>query len=115
VERLTDKHWRNMDPWECCGQDNHCARGCHDSGGCTAGCIVPKIYGRLGAYEDTGLTPEDVFELVRAKEKLESLLSEYKPCWACSKVCDVICEIECLETGKRFWISNALAKGQSDI
>lgn len=58
MERLTNKAWRNFDPWECCGQDKYCQRGCHDLGGCTNGCIVPQLYARLGAYEDTRLTPE---------------------------------------------------------
>ncbi len=62
MERLTDKRWKNFDPWECCGQDRFCARGCHDLGGCTGGCIVPKLYAHLGAYEDTGLEPEEVSE-----------------------------------------------------
>lgn len=52
MERLTDKEWRNFDPWECCGQDGFCKRGCHDSGGCNNGCIVPKLYKRLAQYED---------------------------------------------------------------
>jgi|GEM_PF-384170 len=60
MERLTDKAWRNFDPWECCGQDKCCQRGCYDPGGCTKGCIVPRLYARLGAYEDTGLMPDDV-------------------------------------------------------
>ena len=59
MERLTDKCWRNLDPWECCGQDHFCNRGCYDAGGCNNGCIVPKLYARLAAYEDTGLTPEE--------------------------------------------------------
>lgn len=58
MERLTDPCWKNLDPWECCGQDYYCKRGCHDKGGCTNGCIVPKLYARLAAYEDTGLSPE---------------------------------------------------------
>ena len=60
MERLTDPCWKNLDPWECCGQDYYCKRGCHDKGGCTNGCIVPKLYARLAAYEDTGLTPEEI-------------------------------------------------------
>ena len=58
--RLTDKSWRNLDPWECCGQNEFCTRGCHDLGGCRHGCIVPKLYNHLAAYEDTGLTPEEI-------------------------------------------------------
>ena len=52
MERLTNKNWQNLDPWECCGQDNYCQRDCHGSGGCTNGCIVPKIYRRLAEFED---------------------------------------------------------------
>ena len=63
MNRLTEKHWRNLDPWECCGQDNYCQRGCHVEGGCTGGCIVPENYTALAKYEDTGLTPEEVADL----------------------------------------------------
>lgn len=63
MERLTDKSWRNFDPWECCGQDKYCQRGCHDPGGCTKGCIVPQLYARSGAYEDTELTPQEVLSM----------------------------------------------------
>ena len=52
MERLTDKAWKNLDPWETCGQDHFCGRGCHDIGGCTGGCIVPKLYKKLATYED---------------------------------------------------------------
>ena len=52
MSRLTEKNWRNLDPWECCGQDDYCKRGYHDEGGCNSGCIVPKIYGKLAMYED---------------------------------------------------------------
>lgn len=68
MERLTNKSWRNFDPWECCGQDKYCQRGCHDPGGCTKGCIVPQLYARLGAYEDTGLEPEEVLPKDKADE-----------------------------------------------
>ena len=60
MERLTDPCWKNLDPWECCGQDYFCKRGCHEEGGCANGCIVPKIYMRLAHYEDTRLTPEEI-------------------------------------------------------
>lgn len=55
MERLTDPCWKNLDPWECCGQDKFCNRDCHEAGGCTNGCIVPKLYVRLAGYEDTCL------------------------------------------------------------
>lgn len=68
MKRLTDEHWRNLDPWECCGQDKYCNRGCHDEGGCINGCIVPKLYARLAAYEDRGLEPEEIAELIHRSE-----------------------------------------------
>lgn len=66
MERLTDPCWKNLSPWECCGQEYFCERDCHEEGGCTNGCIVPKIYGRLAAYEDTWLTPEQCAEYGKA-------------------------------------------------
>jgi hypothetical protein len=48
MERITDKAWRNFDPWECCGQDKYCQRGCHEEGGCNNGCIVNDVKG----YDD---------------------------------------------------------------
>ncbi len=64
MERLTNTDWKNLDPWECCGQDSYCQRGCHDEGGCTNGCVVPQIYRMLATYEDTGLTPEEIKKLI---------------------------------------------------
>lgn len=52
MERLTDRCWRNLDPWECCGQKFHCSRKLNDDGGCINGCIVPKLYKHLAEYED---------------------------------------------------------------
>lgn len=84
MERLTNKAWRNFDPFECCGQDKYCQRGCQDPGGCTKGCIVPQLYARLGAYEDTGLTPGEVKSMQEEHfsglemAKLHSALMELK-------------------------------------
>lgn len=77
MERLTNKAWRNFDPWECCGQDEYCQRGCHDPGGCTKGCIVPQLYARLGDYEDTELTPEEIDMDHEAAEQLRHLCRNY--------------------------------------
>lgn len=52
MKRITERCWRNLDPWECCGQDRHCARNLYDDGGCINGCIVPKLYKQLAEYED---------------------------------------------------------------
>ena len=82
MERLTSERWKNLDPWECCGQDHFCTRGRHDLGGCMGGCIVPKLYVCLGKYEDTGLTPEGIIELCamsnRAKIADILRLEEYR-------------------------------------
>lgn len=76
MERLTNKAWRNFDPWECCGQDKYCQRGCHDPGGCAKGCIVPQLYARLGACENTELTPEEVSSLVKDWSDLCTIVGE---------------------------------------
>ena len=52
MERLTDRCWRNLDPWECCGQNFHCSKKINDDGGCINGCIIPKLYKQLAEYED---------------------------------------------------------------
>ena len=52
MSRLTDRCWRNLDAWECCGQNFHCSRKLNDDGGCINGCIVPKLYKHLAEYED---------------------------------------------------------------
>lgn len=40
------------DPWELCGMDRYCKKGCHEEGGCTNGCYVLKMYRKLAMYED---------------------------------------------------------------
>lgn len=52
MDRITEKCWRNLDLWEMCGQDKYCKRGCHVEGGCTNGCIVPRLYVELAKHED---------------------------------------------------------------
>ena len=67
--RVTVKHWKNLDPWECCGQDNYCMRPSNKPGGCRNGCIVPKLYTRLAQYEDTGLSPAEMHLLPSPSEE----------------------------------------------
>ena len=62
MERLTISGVA-LDPWEMCGQDNYCKRECHALGGCTNGCVVPKLYWALRHYEETGLSPEQIEQL----------------------------------------------------
>lgn len=52
MARITNQYWKNLDPWETCGQDKYCKRDCHGEGGCTNGCIVPIIYRELAKRED---------------------------------------------------------------
>ena len=54
MNRLTDKDLleSNYDPWELCGMDGVCTKGCHDEGGCTKGCHILKMYKKLADYED---------------------------------------------------------------
>lgn len=40
------------DPWELCGMDSFCKKGCHEEGGCTKGCHILKMYRKLEEYED---------------------------------------------------------------
>ena len=67
MERLTDRGWREMSPFEC-GAD---LCQCRPSDGCTKcrACLVPRLYARLAAYEDSGLDPDARRILLRAKVK----------------------------------------------
>lgn len=70
MDRLTENNWQNLDPWECCGQDRYCRKENYAPGGCNNGCVIPKLYSRLAAYEDTGITPEEVMQLKRERDAL---------------------------------------------
>lgn len=54
MERLTfnDLNKVSYDPWELCGMDKHCTKGCHEDKGCTKGCHILKLYRKLAEYED---------------------------------------------------------------
>ena len=53
MERLTvnDLNKVYYDPWELCGMDNYCKRGCYEEDGCTKGCHILKMYRKLTEYE----------------------------------------------------------------
>ena len=59
MERLTRTDWKEMVSMECCGQKDYCIRRREGENACL-NCIVPKLYVRVAAYEDTGLTTEGV-------------------------------------------------------
>lgn len=48
-------------------------------GGCTNGCIVPKLYVHLASYEDTGLTPEEIMAAANRRHdcKIDCLLEAH--------------------------------------
>lgn len=54
MERLTVNDLNKVcyDPWELCGMDNYCKKGCHEELGCTKGCHILKMYRKLAEYED---------------------------------------------------------------
>lgn len=54
MERLTVNDLNKVcyDPWELCGMDKYCKKGCHEEGGCTKGCHILKMYRKLAEYED---------------------------------------------------------------
>ena len=58
--RLTDANWKNLAPYEYCGKLEYCGRRFTEPGGCVNGCIIPKLYARLAAFEDTGFCPSEV-------------------------------------------------------
>lgn len=65
MDRLTDTNTNKVcfDTWELCGLDNVCKRDCWKP----APCKLPKMIRRLAAYEDTGLTPEEVALYVKCE------------------------------------------------
>lgn len=82
MKRLTVDNWRNLDPWECCGQDRYCIRPSNKQAGCRNGCIVPKLYDRLAQYEDTGFSPEEIKKerWIPCSERLPED-GQYVLCW----------------------------------
>lgn len=65
MDRKTDKHWRNNDPWELCGLDNHCDKSCVVGG---EWCQVALMIRKLAKYEDTGMSPDEIEDMVKILE-----------------------------------------------
>ena len=71
MERLTVMHDGMMVPRKACTFDREevaddckeCTEICEDEGGVCRTCILQECLTRLGKYEDTGLTPEQIREL----------------------------------------------------
>lgn len=70
MDRLTEMHGGMMVPRKACTFDREggvddckeCAEICEDKRECHT-CIIQECFTRLGEYEDTGLTPEQIMEL----------------------------------------------------
>lgn len=59
MSRLTnsDLMSASYSPWELCGLDKDCLRSCEE-------CNIVEMYKKLAAYEDIGLKPEELQEIV---------------------------------------------------
>ena len=59
MSRLTnsDLMSASYSPWELCGLDKDCLRSCEE-------CNIVEMYKKLAAYEDIGLKPEELQEMV---------------------------------------------------
>lgn len=81
MERLTEMYGGMMVPRKACTFDREggaddckeCTEICEDEGGVCRTCILQECLTRLGEYEDTGLTPEQIREL---KERDTAVLLE---------------------------------------
>ena len=65
AERLTDHELDNYNDPGCQNCSDYCWRSCKEDDA-VKDCAQRLIYNRLAAYEDTGLTPEEVTELKEA-------------------------------------------------
>lgn len=72
MERLTEKHYLCSDYYMKCSEECNVDVDCID---CPA---FEKLVDRLGAYEDTGLEPEDVTDMMAAHGTAIGALAEYR-------------------------------------
>lgn len=93
TKRITEKYWRSLDPWEFCGLDDDCRRICGEEGGCRNGCIVPKMYTRLAAYEDTGLEPEEIADFQENYRIATSQFADYKAAEVTGRLVVLPCKV----------------------
>lgn len=101
MDRLTQKHYGASDYYMACSET--CANDCEMCGGCPD---HEKMVNRLGAYEDTGLTPEEVS--MYAKARAEGRIQEL-PCRIGAEVWELRCRQD-NRTGRRcdFSLSSVL-------
>ncbi len=56
-----------------------CGDICKRQDSCRHGCPIQAILDRLAAYQDTGLTPEEVAELAKVKQEGRLVILQRKP------------------------------------
>lgn len=89
MERVTEMYGGMMVPRKACTFDREggaddckeCTEICEDEGGVCRTCILQECLTRLGEYEDTGLTPEQIRELkerdtARAPEEIQDAFGD---------------------------------------
>ncbi len=114
MERLTVMHGGMMAPRKACTFDREggaddckeCTEICEDEEGVCRTCILQECLTRLGEYEDTGFTSEQIMEL---KERDTARAPEPAPLGMDGMVCPS-CRKKalpwdrfCGECGQRFW------------
>ena len=113
MERLTEKHYLAEDHYMKCSEDCNVDMDCVD---CPA---FDKIIERLAAYEDTGLTPEEVLPKDKADEialklmrlaDLESLCSYDRIRELAEADKDGRCVVLPCKVGDTVWIVGAVRK-----
>lgn len=78
MNRLTEKNWRDLD-YRACQLDNQCCDSeCPYDEELREICKNIRIYNRLAAYEDTGMTPDDVKALAEDHKNATLTLEELR-------------------------------------
>ena len=74
MSRLTNSDLisASYSPWELCGIDKDCLRSCEE-------CNVVEMYKKLAAYEDIGLKPEELQEMVNRQKRHLLSDEDYPP------------------------------------
>ena len=109
MERLTVMHGGMMVPRKACTFDREevaddckeCTEICEDEGGVCRTCILQECLTRLGKYEDTGLTPDQIMELKDRNTPKEAIYEIYgdqgdgkdPDAWICPN-CEAVYDID---------------------
>ena len=91
MERLTAMYGGMMVPRKACTFDREggaddckeCAEICEDVGGVCRTCSLQECLKRLGEYEDTGLTPEEIMELKERDTAKAATITGYNRAVGC--------------------------------